>query len=95
VGGVYRTLTDSEGKFLSLSEMKSKAETGEIDLSEIEAEYEAQIRKVLAAGIIPDHFDGHHHTNNLPGISHVFLKLAKKYHVKVRIRDKSFLSGEF
>ena len=95
VGGVYKTITDENGWFLRLPEIERRANQGEIDLTEVEAEYEAQIQKVLAAGIKPTHFDSHHHTHNLPGIVNVFLKLAKKYGVKVRIYDKGLLSGAF
>ena len=95
VGGAYKTLTDGDGSFLRLSEVESRAKSGETDLAEVEAEYEAQIQKVLAAGIKPDHFDSHHHTHNLPGIVEVFLKLAKKYGVGVRIYDKGLLKGEY
>ena len=95
VGGVYKTITDNNGNFLRLAEVERLANAGEIDLAEVETEYEAQIQKVLAAGIQPDHFDSHHHSHNLPGIVTVFLKLAKKYGVKVRIYDKGLLKGEF
>jgi len=95
VGGVYKTLTDGDGRFLRLDEVERKARAGETDLNEVESEYEAQIQKVLAAGVNPDHFDSHHHTHNLPGIVTVFLKLAKKYGVKVRTVEKSLLSGEY
>jgi len=95
VGGVYKTLTDGDGRFLRLDEVERKARAGETDLDEVEAEYEAQIQKVLAAGVKPDHLDSHHHTHNLPGIVTVFLKMAKKYGVKVRAVDKSLLTGEY
>ena len=95
VGGVYKTLTNASGEFNNLTEVERRANAGEIDLSEVETEYEAQIQKVLAAGIKPDHFDSHHHTHNLPGIVSVFLKLAKKYDVKVRIYNRAQLTGEF
>jgi predicted glycoside hydrolase/deacetylase ChbG (UPF0249 family) len=88
VGGVYRTLTDSGGHFLPLDEVGSKARTLETYLTEVEAEYEAQIQKVLSAGITPDHFDSHHNTHNLPGIVTIFLELAKKYGVSTRVVDK-------
>ena len=95
IGGAYRTLTDKDGNFLKLTEVERRAKAGETDLAEVEAEYEAQIQKVLAAGLKPDHFDSHHHTHNLPGIVTIFLRLAKKYGVKVRIYDKGLLSGEY
>lgn len=95
VGGVYKTITDETGKFLHLTEIEQRAKAGEIDTSEVEHEYEAQIDKIRAAGIHFDHFDSHHHTHNLPGNVDVFLKLAKKYDVAVRIYDQSKLSDEY
>lgn len=94
-GGVYRTITGASGAFFPLLEAEKKAKAGEMDMAEIESEYEAQIQKVLSAGIKPDHFDGHHHTQLLPGIITVYLKLAKKYGVKVRLYDQSVLKGEY
>jgi len=94
-GGVYKTITDGKGKFLSQDELNKRLVNMEIDMSEVEAEYESQIQKTLAAGITPDHFDSHHHTHNLPGINDVFLKLAKKYGAYVRIYDKELLTGEY
>lgn len=93
VGGIYKTITDEKGNFLNLSELENNIEN--VDLLEVEHEYEAQIQKILDAGIKVDHFDSHHHTHNLKGIINIFLKLAKKYNKKVRIYDKNLLTGEY
>ena len=93
VGGIYKTITDEKGNFLNLSELENNIEN--VDLLEVEHEYEAQIQKILDAGIKVDHFDSHHHTHNLKGIINIFLKLAKKYNKKVRIYDKNILTGEY
>lgn len=95
VGGVYKTITDEQGNFLHLTELTKRAEHNEIDLHEVELEYEAQIQKILAAGIKITHFDSHHHTHNLQGIITVFLKMAKKYGVNVRIQNKELLQGDY
>jgi predicted glycoside hydrolase/deacetylase ChbG (UPF0249 family) len=95
VGGTYKTITDSEGRFLRLLELESKAKEGTIDLDEVEAEFEAQIEKVLAAGIKPDHFDTHHHVHNLPGIITVYLKLVKKYGVAARFLEDELYQREY
>ena len=95
IGGIYKTITDSDGKFFPLTKVEHMAETGETDLDEVEAEFEAQIQKVLAAGITPDHFDSHHHTHNLPGITSVYLKLAKKYGVNVRNYNKDSITNGY
>ena len=86
VGGFYETLTNENGIFPPLSILTERAEKGLLDLAEVEAEYEAQIQKVLAVGIVPSHFDSHHHTHFLPGIFDVFIKMAEKYGIsKVRM----------
>ena len=95
VGGVYKTITDEEGNFFKLGELERRARASELDLAEVEAEYESQIKKIQEQGIEFDHFDSHHHTHNLPGNIDVFLKLAKKYNTKVRIYDKSRLTGDY
>jgi predicted glycoside hydrolase/deacetylase ChbG (UPF0249 family) len=95
VGGVYKTITDGEGNFPNHEEIIRRVGVGAIDLSEVEAEFEAQIQKVIAAGITPDHFDSHHHLHNQPGIIDVFLKLAKKYGAGVRLFDRGLLVGQY
>jgi predicted glycoside hydrolase/deacetylase ChbG (UPF0249 family) len=95
VGGAYRTLTDGDGCFPNHEEIIRRVDNGELDLAEVEAEFEAQIQKVIAAGITPDHFDSHHHLHNQPGIIDVFLKLAKKYDAGVRVFDRGLLAGQY
>lgn len=95
VGGAYRTLTDEKGRFLPLATITELVREGRLDLDEVEAEYEAQIQKVLSAGIEPSHFDSHHHTHHLPGIYEVFLRIAKKYGItKVRMMDVNLLRAK-
>jgi predicted glycoside hydrolase/deacetylase ChbG (UPF0249 family) len=84
IGGVYETITDGSGAFFKLGAFEEKARSLAIDAGEVEAEFDAQIRKIIEAGIVPDHFDSHHHVHNLPCVADVYLKLAKKYGVKAR-----------
>ena len=95
VGGAYATITDRDGYFLPIKEIERRAARMEIDLSEVETEFEFQIRKIQAARIVPDHFDSHHHIHRLPGIEKVFLNLAKKFGVAVRSYSKEALTGEY
>ena len=46
---------------------------------DVEQEWDAQIRKIKAAGISPTHLDGHKHVHMLPGLFEVALRLAKKH----------------
>jgi predicted glycoside hydrolase/deacetylase ChbG (UPF0249 family) len=51
-------------------------------LAEVEHEWDAQIRKVLDAGIRPTHLDGHKHVHMLPGLLEIALRLAKKHGIE-------------
>ncbi|MCL2863947.1 MAG: chitin disaccharide deacetylase [Lachnospiraceae bacterium] len=95
LGKGYKTIGTGDGRFLPLLEMEKRAKAGVIDLTEVEAEYELQIQKILSAGIWPTHFDSHHHTHHLPGIFDVFIKMAQKYEIStVRMYDKAMLAAK-
>ena len=94
-GGVYKTITNGEGYFITQKELLRRAAHCDIDMQEVEAEYDAQIQKIIAAGVMPDHFDSHHHIHNLPGFADIFLRLAKKYRARVRICNKALPNGEY
>jgi chitin disaccharide deacetylase len=55
--------------------------TGRARMSEIEAELRAQITKVMNAGIIPTHVDGHMHVHVLPGVSNAVVKVAQEFQI--------------
>lgn len=55
-----------------------------IDPDDLYREWQAQIEKVIASGIKPDHLDSHHHVHVIKSISPIFEKLAKEYHLPVR-----------
>jgi predicted glycoside hydrolase/deacetylase ChbG (UPF0249 family) len=52
-------------------------------LREVRAEIEAQIGRVLAAGIRPTHIDSHQHLHVFPGISSVVIDAAKSVGIGV------------
>jgi chitin disaccharide deacetylase len=56
--------------------------TRRLDLDEVQREWEAQIRKIRAAGIIPTHLDGHKHVHMLPGLFEIAVRLAKKHGIR-------------
>jgi predicted glycoside hydrolase/deacetylase ChbG (UPF0249 family) len=56
--------------------------SGRINLSEVEAELEAQIRKVVDSGIVPTHIDSHQYVHLFPFISDIVIRLAKKYKIR-------------
>jgi hopanoid biosynthesis associated protein HpnK len=53
----------------------------QISLRDVVRELEAQVNRVLQAGIVPSHFDSHQHVHCLPGMWRTILNLARKYHV--------------
>lgn len=75
------TLVDSFGQFHPLSFYEKKFK---IDMDQLYEEWDAQIQKVIDAGIIPTHLDSHHHVNTIEPLTKVFEELAKKYHLPIR-----------
>ena len=55
---------------------------GRINLTELEREWTAQIKKVLAAGITPTHLDSHQHLHVVPGIFALVLKLCHRFSIR-------------
>lgn len=54
---------------------------GRLQLGDVEREWDAQIRKVRAAGISPTHLDGHKHAHMLPGLFEIALRLARRHDI--------------
>ena len=73
-----------------------------LPLEQVELEWEAQIAKIIAAGIPPTHLDGHKHVHMLPGLFRIALRLAKKHgigairiaHEESRLRSVLSSGGE-
>jgi hypothetical protein len=57
--------------------------TGRFPRAAVRREFEAQIQKVIAAGITPTHLDGHKYIHLLPGITAIASDLARQYHISV------------
>ncbi len=45
-------------------------------------EFEAQVEKILAAGIRPSHLDTHKHTHLLPSVLHAVARISEKYSIR-------------
>jgi chitin disaccharide deacetylase len=74
------SLLNDAGEFASRPEsLLLRRARGGLSLSEVESEWDAQIRKVRDAGIEPTHLDGHKHVHMLPGLFEVALRLAKRH----------------
>lgn len=52
---------------------------GAIRVEEIEHELDAQLRKVLDAGLAVSHLDSHQHLHVLPGVNAIAERLARRY----------------
>ena len=76
------TLVDAHGRlYLTARQLLNRIVTHRISLREIEIELRAQIAKVLRAGIILTHLDGHKHLQVLPGISEIVIRLAQEFSI--------------
>jgi predicted glycoside hydrolase/deacetylase ChbG (UPF0249 family) len=52
---------------------------GHVDLADIELEFDAQIRRILDAGLRPDHLDTHRHLGFVPAIGRAMEAAARKH----------------
>lgn len=67
---------------------------GKISLSEVYAEWDAQIQKVMNTGLPVTHMDGHQHMHMWPHFYPIARDLAKKYHIScMRVPDEDVLFG--
>jgi chitin disaccharide deacetylase len=72
------SLTGADGHFpTKLSTVARKAITGTLNVTEIEAEATAQIRRLQSAGITVSHVDTHKHTHMIPAILRPLLAAAR------------------
>ncbi len=55
---------------------------GRIAAAEAEAELRAQVERVLAAGIVPDHLDSEKHLHTTPPVFRIAVKLAREYGIR-------------
>jgi hopanoid biosynthesis associated protein HpnK len=76
------TLVDRQGRLhLSPRRLAQGIMTRQVNLAEVETELWHQIWKVLRAGILPTHLDGHKHVHVLPGVSDIVIRLAQEFSI--------------
>lgn len=67
---------------------------GKISLSEVYAEWDAQVQKIMNTGLPVTHMDGHQHMHMWPHFYPIARDLAKKYHIScMRVPDEDVLFG--
>ncbi|MDL2273946.1 carbohydrate deacetylase [Oscillospiraceae bacterium OttesenSCG-928-G22] len=82
-----RTFVGEDGRFLRRDAFWA-AEPA-LDPDEIRREFTAQIERVISAGISPDHLDSHHHIHYGETVLPVFLDVAARYGLPVRMREEN------
>jgi hopanoid biosynthesis associated protein HpnK len=74
------SLLNSRGElFLKPPRLLHRIASRKVRTREIEIELRAQIRRVLDAGISPDHLDGHLHCHVVPGVREIVIQLAREF----------------
>ncbi len=59
-----------------------------VSLEELEREWSTQIECFLKSGLVPTHFDSHHHMHGIPRFHPVVKRLSEYYHLPTRkVRD--------
>lgn len=65
---------------------------GRINMAELEREWTAQIKKIMAVGIMPTHMDSHQHLHVVPDIFSLTLKLCHRFNIRaLRIPSENVL----
>lgn len=103
VGGIKSVLPPSEVPFLTwdngvfchdYGKLIVRDLEGKILLSEVYAEWDAQIQKIMNTGLPVTHMDGHQHMHMWPHFYPIARDLAKKYHIScMRVPDEDVLFG--
>jgi predicted glycoside hydrolase/deacetylase ChbG (UPF0249 family) len=84
-------MLDSAGQYHARSTALRRLLLGQIPTSEIAREWEAQIARVVDAGIRPTHLDGHGHCHASPNLAGVVLELAARFGIgSVRLPAERF-----
>jgi predicted glycoside hydrolase/deacetylase ChbG (UPF0249 family) len=79
--GTIPSLTTETGEFPGKEGLRRILSGGRIDPRPLYRELSAQIERVIAAGLAPDHLDGHQHCLLFPALCAVVLDLARKYSI--------------
>lgn len=83
------SLTDASGRFLSQHVLSAQP----VDVDAVQREWEAQLARVYEVGLSPTHLDSHHHCHMWPAVLPLFLMLADRLGLPVRLTSKDALPG--
>lgn len=83
-------LIDVNGNFIRKSISNPYIFLSKIIRNEIENEIMQQYNKLLEVNITPTHIDSHHSVHVIPWIAGIFLKLAKKEKLKIRLSNDRY-----
>lgn len=75
-------LAGTDGRMRPLRPTALALLLGRIPAAEIEAEYRAQIERVLAAGLEPTHLDSHCHLHGFPRVGMLLHRLGREYGIR-------------
>jgi predicted glycoside hydrolase/deacetylase ChbG (UPF0249 family) len=76
------TLVNRQGRLhLNPRRLLQGIMTRQVNLADVEIELWRQITKVLGAGILPTHLDGHKHVHILPGVGDIVIRLAQEFSI--------------
>ncbi|KKI86854.1 chitin disaccharide deacetylase [Shouchella clausii] len=85
------TLINQQGEFRLTSQFRQA--TDEINVEEVEKEWNAQIQQFYTRGITPSHLDSHHHIHTWEPVIPVIKHLAQTYDLPVRTGFKQAPAG--
>lgn len=84
-------LINSNGVFKNNAEQRKNLLFGKSKFEQVKCELENQLLKLLDNGIVPTHFDSHHHITGVPLAFKASMEIAKKYKIdKARITNIDF-----
>ena len=84
------SLVDRAGYFYNFDDIHARL--AQLNLTELETEYRAQIEAVLAAGLMPTHLDWHAlRIGRRPEIVDLMARLAKEYGLALRVMGQTVI----
>jgi predicted glycoside hydrolase/deacetylase ChbG (UPF0249 family) len=75
------SLVGPDGRFPSRASALGRILLGRVSREEIRREWQAQLRKVVSAGIRPSHVDGHGHCHASPPLAKLLAEIAAEFEI--------------